>query len=108
MDCRSCTVFDPPCRSACSSGRKVAQVQYTTSPGLECQIEELRRTFDSAVIDLRARVQLCRSQCAICELFCVRSRLHKDSHDCLTSHECIHDCTLCQRDLFVAEPCGKT
>jgi hypothetical protein len=71
-------------------------------------IEELRRTFESAVVDLRTSVQLCRSQCAICKLFCVRSRLHQDSHDCLTSHECIHDCTFCQRDSFTAKPCGQT
>ena len=71
-------------------------------------IEELRRTFDSAVVDLIASIQLCGSQCAICKLFCVRSRLHEGSHDCLTSHECIHGCTFCQRDLFKAEPCGQT
>ena len=71
-------------------------------------LEELRRTFDSAVIDLRASVQLCRSQCATCKLFCVQSRLHEGSHDCLTSHECIHDCTFCKRDLLTARPCGQT
>jgi hypothetical protein len=71
-------------------------------------IDELRRTFDSAVIDLRASVQLCRSQCATCKLFCVQSRLHEGSHDCLTSHECIHDCTFCERDFLPAKPCGQT
>jgi hypothetical protein len=71
-------------------------------------IEELRRTFDSAVIDLRASVQLCRSQCANCKLFCVQSRVHEGGHDCLTSHECIHDCTFCQRDFLTAKPCGQT
>jgi hypothetical protein len=71
-------------------------------------LEELRRTFDSAVIDLRASVQLCRSQCGTCSLFCIQSRLHEGGHDCLTSHECIHDCTFCQRDLLRARPCGQT
>ena len=71
-------------------------------------IEELRRTFDSAVIDLRAGVQLCRSQCSTCNLFCIQSRLHEGSHNCLTSHECIHDCTFCQRDFMTAKPCGQT
>ena len=71
-------------------------------------IEELRRTFDSAVIDLRAGVQLCRSQCATCKLFCVQSRLHEGGHDCLTSHECIHECTFCKRDFLTAKPCGQT
>jgi hypothetical protein len=71
-------------------------------------IEELRRTFDNAVIDLRSSVQLCRSQCGNCKLFCIQSRLHVGSHDCLTSHECIHDCTFCQRDFLTAKPCGQT
>ncbi|KAF8491332.1 hypothetical protein F5888DRAFT_1057818 [Russula emetica] len=71
-------------------------------------IEELRRTFDSAVIDLRASVQLCRSQCSSCNLFCIQSRLHEGNHNCLTSHECIHDCTFCQRDFLTAKRCGQT
>lgn len=71
-------------------------------------IEELRRTFDSAVIDLRASVQLCRSQCGSCNLFCIQSRLHEGNHNCLTSHECIHDCTFCDRDLLTAKRCGQT
>ncbi|KAI0297435.1 hypothetical protein BC826DRAFT_166673 [Russula brevipes] len=70
-------------------------------------IEELRRTFDSAVIDLRASVQLCRSQCSNCNLFCIQSRLHEASHDCLTNHECVHACTFCERDYLAAKPCGQ-
>jgi hypothetical protein len=71
-------------------------------------IDELRRAFYNAVIDLRASVELCRSQCATCKLFCVQSRLHEGSHDCLTSHECIHDCTFCERDFLPTKPCGQT
>jgi hypothetical protein len=70
-------------------------------------IEELRRTFDGAVIDLRASVQLCRSQCGTCNLFCIQSRLHVGSHNCLTSHECIYDCTFCQRDFLIAKLCSQ-
>jgi hypothetical protein len=70
-------------------------------------IDELCRTFEGAVADLRASVQLCKSQCTSCKLFCVRSRLHEGSHDCLTNHECIHDCTFCRRDFFTAKPCGQ-
>jgi hypothetical protein len=70
-------------------------------------IEELRRTFDGAVIDLRASVQLCRSQCSNCNLFCIQSRLHEGSHDCLTNHECVHACTFCERDYLAAKPCGQ-
>jgi hypothetical protein len=71
-------------------------------------IEELRRAFDSAVIDLRASVRLCRSQCISCNLFCIQSRLHEGNHTCLTSHECIHDCTFCQRDCLTDKRCGQT
>ena len=71
-------------------------------------IEELRRTFDSDVIDLRASVELCNSQCGICNLFCIQSRQHEGSHDCLTIHKCIHDCTFCGRDSVAAKPCGQT
>ena len=71
-------------------------------------IEELHRTSDSAVIDLRASVQLCLLQCSSCRLFCIQSRLHEGTHNCLTSHECIHDCTFCQRDLLTAKRCGQT
>lgn len=76
--------------------------------GGNSSIEELRRTFDSAVIDLRASVQLCRSQCSSCNLFCIQSRLHEGNHNCLTTHECIHDCTFCQRDFMTAKRCGQT
>jgi len=71
-------------------------------------IEEMRRTFYSAVIDLRAGVELCNSQCGTCNLFCIQSRLHEGGHDCLTSHKCIHDCTFCERDPVAAKPCGQT
>ena len=72
-------------------------------------IEELRRTFSDAVIDLRASIELCRSQCRSCNLVCVRSgRLHGDVHDCLTNHECIHVCTFCERDTLSTQPCGQT
>ncbi|KAI9460718.1 hypothetical protein F5148DRAFT_1377366 [Russula earlei] len=71
-------------------------------------VEDLRRTFDSAVIDLRASIQLCRSQCNSCNLLCVQGRLHEGHHDCLTSHECIHDCTFCEQGLYTAKSCGQT
>ncbi|KAF8270139.1 hypothetical protein EI94DRAFT_1572222, partial [Lactarius quietus] len=70
-------------------------------------IEELRRTFNSAVIDLRAGIQLCKSQCTACNLFCIQSRFHEGDHDCLTSHECIHDCTFCNQEMLSARDCGQ-
>jgi len=61
-------------------------------------MEELRRAFNSAVLHLRASIQLCKSQCAKCNLHCIRNSFHKGDHDCLTSHECIHDCAFCDKE----------
>jgi hypothetical protein len=77
--------------------------------GDHASIEELRRTFGNAVIDLRASVELCRSECSSCNLVCVRSsRVHRDNHDCLTNHKCVHNCTFCERDALPTMPCGQT
>ncbi|KAI9431439.1 hypothetical protein BJY52DRAFT_1423126, partial [Lactarius psammicola] len=52
-------------------------------------IEELRRTFNSAVIDLRAGVQLCKSQ------ICGQSAGHKGDHVCyIDNHLCGQPCGL--------------
>lgn len=76
--------------------------------GDHASIEELRRTFDNAIIDLRAGVELCQRQCDSCGLVCVRSsRSHGDGHDCLTNHDCIHDCTCCERDGLPKSHCGE-
>ena len=58
-------------------------------------IEELRRIFDVAIVDLRSNVQLCKMQCASCHLQCIRGRLHEGSHDCQTTHRCLHECDFC-------------
>ena len=71
-------------------------------------MEELRRAFDIAVIDLRASVQLCKSECDYCNLLCIQSRFHQGNHDCLTSHDCIHDCTFCDKQLLAEKACGQT
>ncbi|KAI9455154.1 hypothetical protein BJY52DRAFT_1122135, partial [Lactarius psammicola] len=70
-------------------------------------IEKLRRGFNSTVIDLRASIQLCKLQCATCNLLCTQSRSHEGDHDCLTSHKCIHDCASCNRELLAARLCGQ-
>ena len=73
----------------------------------DASIEDLRRTFNSAVIDLRAGIQLCKLQCATCNLLCTQSRFHEGDHNCLTSHECIHDCTFCNLEGISARVCGQ-
>ncbi|KAI0292593.1 hypothetical protein B0F90DRAFT_1645427, partial [Multifurca ochricompacta] len=77
-------------------------------PSGSASIDELRRMFDKAVIDLRAGIQLCKSQCASCNLFCIQIRSHEGGHDCLAGHKCVHDCSLCKRDALPATICGET
>ncbi|KAH7908406.1 hypothetical protein BJ138DRAFT_1012879 [Hygrophoropsis aurantiaca] len=62
-------------------------------------IEELQRTLENAIVDLKASVRLCRLQCADCHLLCVQSRLHEGQHHCQTSHQCIHVCGFCDEPL---------
>ncbi|KAA1477855.1 hypothetical protein DENSPDRAFT_933970 [Dentipellis sp. KUC8613] len=68
-------------------------------------IEDLRRTFNNACVELKASVKLCKAQCATCQLFCVQGRLHEGPHDCKTTHKCIHDCGFCAKD-GIEKPCG--
>jgi len=56
---------------------------------------ELQRTLESAVIDLKSSVQLCRMQCASCQLFCIQNRFHEGPHDCKTPHGCTQSCEYC-------------
>ncbi|KAG1720811.1 hypothetical protein EDB19DRAFT_1646869 [Suillus lakei] len=61
----------------------------------QASIDELMRTFESATVDLKSNLQLCKLKCGSCELLCVQSRLHDGQHDCRTSHACIHSCDFC-------------
>ncbi|KAH9166548.1 hypothetical protein EDB89DRAFT_2232826 [Lactarius sanguifluus] len=63
--------------------------------GGHAAIEDLRRQFDSLIIDMKTNVQLCRAQCASCHLLCVRSRLHEGEHSCRTTHKCVYNCEIC-------------
>ncbi|KAL4072300.1 hypothetical protein J3A83DRAFT_4093511 [Scleroderma citrinum] len=67
-------------------------------------IEELRRTFEGAIVDLKSNVQLCKLQCTSCQLLCVLSRFHDGPHSCQTNHFCIHECDFCQE----LRECGMT
>jgi hypothetical protein len=58
-------------------------------------VTELQRTLESAVIDLKSSVQLCRMQCGSCQMFCIRNRFHEDAHDCKTTHTCTQYCEYC-------------
>jgi hypothetical protein len=70
-------------------------------------MDELRRAFNSAVIDLRASMQLCKSECDDCNKLCIRKRLHEGDHNCLTTHDCIHNCTFCDKKMLAERSCGQ-
>ncbi|KAJ7781844.1 hypothetical protein DFH07DRAFT_389440 [Mycena maculata] len=57
-------------------------------------IDLLRRDFDRGKVDLRGNVEICRMQCASCNLLCLLGRRHEGDipHDCRTSHICLHSC----------------
>ncbi|KAF9239496.1 hypothetical protein BU15DRAFT_88040 [Melanogaster broomeanus] len=55
-------------------------------------VMELQRALDSAVIDLKSSVQLCRMQCSSCQLLCIQDRLHDGPHNCRTEHTCSWEC----------------
>ncbi|KAJ7491893.1 hypothetical protein FB451DRAFT_510870 [Mycena latifolia] len=54
----------------------------------------LQRDFESGAVDLRSNVEICRMQCASCNLLCLLRRHHDGGipHDCQTTHNCPHPC----------------
>jgi hypothetical protein len=67
----------------------------------------LRRDFDIGAVDLRSTVEICRMQCASCQLQCLLGRRHGSDtpHDCQTSHTCPHPCDFRDEHLE-PEQCG--
>jgi hypothetical protein len=61
----------------------------------QASILELQRVVESAIIDLKSSVQLCRMQCACCQLLCIQNRHHDGPHDCQTEHTCTQKCEFC-------------
>lgn len=55
-------------------------------------LEELNRTFERLVVDLKSNVQLCGLQCRWCYLTCLQGRHHSGPHNCLTTHICAFPC----------------
>ena len=58
-------------------------------------VMELQRTLESFAIDLKSSVQLCRAQCASCQLLCIQNRFHDGAHNCKTTHTCTQSCEYC-------------
>ncbi|KAH9965565.1 hypothetical protein BGW80DRAFT_1345251 [Lactifluus volemus] len=71
--------------------------------GNHASMGDLRRNFDSLVIQMKTDVQFCGAQCVSCHLLCVRGRLHEGGHSCKTDHMCSHRCGFCEGD---SKACG--
>jgi hypothetical protein len=71
-------------------------------------IEMLRRVFETTIVDLRANVEICGTQCANCQLKCIHSRRHDSNtpHDCRTSHQCHHPCDFGEEHPATEKMCG--
>ena len=63
--------------------------------GSHASIDDLKRLFESSIVDLRGNVQLCGLTCVGCQLRCVQSRMHEGGHDCQSDHVCVHECDFC-------------
>lgn len=63
--------------------------------GTHARIDELKRDFESSIVDLRGNVQLCGLTCMGCQLRCVQNRAHSGAHDCQSDHLCVHECDFC-------------
>ncbi|KAJ7180916.1 hypothetical protein C8R46DRAFT_595271 [Mycena filopes] len=79
--------------------------RFTTT---HANMEMLRRMFETTIVDLRANVEICGTQCAKCQLRCLLSRRHdsKMPHDCRTSHDCVHPCDFGDEHPAAEKSCG--
>lgn len=69
-------------------------------------VDDLRREFESAGVELKRNVQLCKTKCASCHLLCLRGRSHGGGHDCTTDHVCVHQCSFVDEHPEILETCG--
>ena len=82
----------------------------TRFQGGHASVMELQRTVESAIIDLKSSVQLCRMQCKSCQLFCIQNRFHDGAHNCNTTHTCTQSCEYCAEtgELGEEKECSMT
>jgi len=69
-------------------------------------LETLRRACDTALMELKENVHLCKAQCLSCNLLCLQSRGHDTQHDCGTSHLCPHSCSFNDEHPGEEKKCG--
>ena len=69
-------------------------------------LETLRRACDTALVELKENIHLCKAQCSSCNLLCLQSRGHGTQHDCRTSHHCPHLCGFDDEHPGEGKKCG--
>lgn len=69
-------------------------------------IQELRRAFEAASVEMKRNVQLCKMECSNCQLLCIEPRFHGERHSCDTDHACKHSCAFEEAHLDEWTPCG--
>ena len=69
-------------------------------------LETLKRACDTALVELKENVHLCKAQCSSCNLQCLQSRGHETQHDCQTSHYCPHPCGFSDEHPGEEKKCG--
>lgn len=72
----------------------------------QSEVQQLFRTYNAAIIDLKASVRLCGAQCVSCNLSCILGRHHEGPHSCRTNHCCVHMCHFEDAEHGKFEPCG--
>lgn len=68
--------------------------------------EEVRRLSEDLTISLHSSIQICASQCANCQLCCLRPKYHEGIHNCSTNHSCIRLCEYAVDHSNDPVPCG--
>lgn len=68
-------------------------------------VENLRRQFEMESVEMKRNVQLCKTKCSNCHLYCTRAKFHEDPHDCTTDHACFRPCQFVEEHSWISEPC---
>lgn len=63
-------------------------------PSDQPDVQRLVKQFMALRKELMSSVQACGSTCGFCALRCLRYKGHEGEHNCTTSHQCVHLCSL--------------
>ena len=69
-------------------------------------LETLKRACETALVELKESVHLCKAQCSSCSLLCLQSHGHETQHNCQTSHHCPYPCVFSDEHPSEEKKCG--